>query len=113
MYCLEKDQWLYHGVGEEEQEQRRLCMAVQLFSKGSHVYCLAGYEDGSVCLWQMDQKLLLWDAKEHTEPSKSMNEQSGYGLNPSNSPCACCGYGSSIWHLNFGRQRTSQVHTVW
>lgn len=70
MYCLEKDRWIYHGVGEEEKEQRRLCMAVQLFSRGSDVYCLAGYEDGSVCLWQMNQKLLLWDAKEHTEPSK-------------------------------------------
>ncbi|CDH58100.1 guanine nucleotide-binding protein subunit beta-like protein 1 [Lichtheimia corymbifera JMRC:FSU:9682] len=68
VYCLEKDRWIYHGVGEEEKEQRRLCMAVQLFSRGSNVYCLAGYEDGSVCLWQMDQKRLLWDVKEHSEP---------------------------------------------
>lgn len=68
VYCLEKDLWIYHGVGEQLKEERRLCMAVQVFSKGSHVYCLAGYEDGSVCLWHMDQKLLLWDIKEHTEP---------------------------------------------
>lgn len=83
MYCLEKDLWIYHGVGEQLKEERRLCMAVQVFSKGSHVYCLAGYEDGSVCLWQMDQKLLLWDTKEHTEPSKYMNEHCGCILNPS------------------------------
>jgi hypothetical protein len=47
-------------------------MAVELFRTQEALFVLAGYESGSVVLWEIkqDQFRLIWQKQEHQEPSK-------------------------------------------
>lgn len=50
------------------------CMALELFrTSDSFLFVLAGYESGTVALWEIKQQenhtcRILWQTKEHTEP---------------------------------------------
>ncbi|KAI8367786.1 WD40-repeat-containing domain protein [Blakeslea trispora] len=49
------------------------CMAVQLFGTLDTLFVVAGYESGSIVLWQVEQNQAksVWHKKEHTEPDIS------------------------------------------
>ncbi|CAO3651182.1 unnamed protein product [Cunninghamella echinulata] len=73
IFDLTKKEWLVQNIGDEDNEKRRLCMAVQLcVLNNEHLGILSGYENGEVVFWDYilssKQFELKWKIQEHQQP---------------------------------------------
>ncbi|CAO3652386.1 unnamed protein product [Cunninghamella blakesleeana] len=76
VFSLTKKEWVIQNIGsDQDNEKRRLCMAVQmcvLNESEDQLGILGGYENGEIAFWRIDistnQFKFLWNAQEHQQP---------------------------------------------
>ncbi|ORZ22131.1 WD40-repeat-containing domain protein [Absidia repens] len=75
IFNLTTTSWFIQNIGDQDNEKRRLCMAVQMLDHQEQspvIRLLAGYENGQVVLWQCDLETkaitLVWQASIHEHP---------------------------------------------
>ncbi|KAG2235902.1 hypothetical protein INT48_008205 [Thamnidium elegans] len=71
IYDLTYQRYLARNIGQIDSGSVRLgsCMAVELFRTSDTLFVLAGYESGTVALWEINKtSKLVWHQQVHTEP---------------------------------------------
>ncbi|KAI8097264.1 WD40-repeat-containing domain protein [Halteromyces radiatus] len=73
IYNLTKRTWVIQNIGDQNNEQRRICMALQFMEqKYPIIDILAGYENGTMVLWQCHLETknvrLVWQMHCHEKP---------------------------------------------